>query len=316
MKFLLSLAVAVLFTQAAWAEVASMVGRLRLAGEGKTFPEGTTVNIFREESKTHFSVPVDAAGNFVVEGLEAGEKLRLTVPVDYEITAVSAPFVLDAKEIARNPMNPHVTGLASPEITVDLIWKDRQTKWAEMRRGLARTISEGFFKAAKLTPEQQELFITVRLESETRVLQEVKAHPGSTLLPGALMADFSAALQKNFGEAMARQYREYQQDQLGWGLMQGSTALQANEWLTGEEQAKLVRVWGPILFASMDRTFDKKFEAASREEKLAFFDELRAAYISAARGILDDVKLAKLQERLAEMRKLGIAELDEQKATK
>ncbi len=317
MKFLLALAAMVCCLLTGWAaEAVRMVGHLHLAGEGKTFPEGTKVSVFHEASKAHGEALVDAAGNFVVEGLAAGEKIRLTMPVDYEITAVSAPFAFDAKEIARNPMNPYVAGPASPEITVDLIWKDQQTKWAEMRRGIARMVSKGFFKAAKLSPEQQELFITVRLESEDRVMKEVRTHPGSPLRPGAFMADLCVALQKSFGDAMARQYREYQEDQLGWLFIQGSTALQANEWLTGEEQTRLVRAWGPILSTSMDRALDKKFETSSREEKLAFYDELLAAYTSSAQGILDEARLAKLQERLAEMRKQGVAELDKEKAGK
>ena len=94
--------------------------------------------------------------------------------------------------------------------------------------------------------------------------------------------------------------------------------LDANDWLTAEEQGKLAHAWGPILFELLDRAMDPEFQKsiATREAKLACSDKLNDAYLEAAKGLLSPAQFTKLQERFAEMRKLGLAELDKEKAEK
>lgn len=192
--------------------------------------------------------------------------------------------------------------------------EDAKAKFYAIRRQAVMQLDGDFFKAAKFTPEQEEKFIAVRIEAEDRVLAQVHESQGTVpFMPSILARELDTAFAKAFSQDLARQYREFVNTRLGREFVQGSDELQADDWLTPEEQEKLAQAWGPIVCEAMDRSYDKKFETAPKNEKMAYYDRMMKECAAAAAGILSPAKQAKLKKCFQAMREKTLAELDKPK---
>lgn len=206
-----------------------------------------------------------------------------------------------------------IAGLKAADETATDKTVDRQAaeaKFLEIRTQAVMQIDGDFFREEKFTREQVQLFTTTRLAAEDKMRRILHQTHGAVFLPSMLAFQMDTSLAEAFSQQIARRYRTWANSRLGWEIIWDNPILKAREWLTFEEQDKLARAWGPICAASMDVTFDPKFQRASLGEKQALAERLTGDYFKSAAGILDSDKLVELKKRLNEMRVAGLKEMD------
>lgn len=206
------------------------------------------------------------------------------------------------------PANPSpAQDSPSANATPDAEREKAVAEFHRIRRDTIREIDGGFFKQSHFTPEQEELFIKVRLAAEDRFRTRLEQTKGASLHVEKMWEDMYGGLSKAFGSKLGDQYREYHETQQGREVILLNPDLKAKEWLTDDEIEQLARAWGPTCSQMLSFAMSPEYKVTTPAQKLAAWDNYVAEYLRTAKPILPASKFLKLHEYYTTARPKALA---------
>ena len=275
-----------------------MSGQFQLP-DGKSFPAKTRVHVGRGVAWDWQLADVSPDGRFELDGFPSGETIEVHVPdalPDLDVQSVTHSFDMEH-------LVPRVMGRLESDLSglkIELITKDWKTRENESRRQIIRDRYADFIKANALSPEQEALFITAKIqEGQLWMNWRNVANPDLQVAKREAEAALEKAVRPGLGDKVYQSYREFEHLQTGQGYvraMKQSPKEAGADWINDTETQALIRSISDHVERHYEKNPISDWEKMSLDAQLQSKKGVVAALLAAGDEALPPEKRAPLRD--------------------